>query len=81
MSISQSGNAAHDTAANAAEMTRQVADRQAHATFPTGGASYDSTIKANAVAYFRAVIASAVTNGIDAAVFRQALFELTGSYS
>lgn len=79
MSISQSESRAHDTAANAAEMTRQVADNAARATFLAGGtqAAYNAAIKANAITYFRAVIASAVANGINAEVFRQGLSDPT----
>jgi hypothetical protein len=83
MSITQSGNSAHDTTANAAEMTRQVADNAARKTFLGGGtqAAYDAALKANAITCFRAVIASAVATGINAEVWRQGLWEISGSYS
>jgi hypothetical protein len=83
MSISQSGNAAHDTTSNASEATRQTADAVALAAFKAGGASatYQASLNANAAADFRRRIASAVANGINAEVFRQGLWELTGSFA
>lgn len=83
MSISQSGNAAHDAASNASEATRQAADVAALATFRAGGtsAAYQAALNANVVADFRRRIASAVANGIDPVVFRQGLWELTGSFT
>lgn len=83
MSIIQSGNRAHDTTADAAEMARQQADNAARATFRGGGtqAAYDAALKANTITYFRAVIASAVANGINAEIFRQGLWEVSGSFS
>jgi hypothetical protein len=83
MSISQSGNAAHDATSNASEATRQTADAAALAAFKAGGtsAAYQTALNANAAADFRRRIASAVANGIDPAVFRQGLWELTGSFA
>jgi hypothetical protein len=76
-------SAAHDATSNASEATRQAADAAALATFKAGGtsAAYQATLNANAAADFRRRIASAVANGIDPAVFRQALWELTGSFA
>lgn len=78
-----SGSASHDAVATASESTRQAADAVAQATFKAGGtsATYQATLNTNAVADFRRRITSAVANGIDPGVWRQALFELTGSYS
>ncbi len=87
MSIMQSGNRNHDTTCNTAEMTRQVADDKARATFlaagggPTAQPAYDAALKANAITYFRAVIASSIANGLQYTGFSEALRELTGSYS
>jgi hypothetical protein len=83
MSITQSGNAAHDATCLASEGTKQVADNAARATFLAGAtsAAYQVALNANAAADFRRRIASAVANGIDAEVFRQGLWELTGSFA
>lgn len=77
----QTGNMAFDSATNAAEGVRQTADRQALATFQAGGtqAAYDAALKTNSVAYFRAMIAACTANGFQTGVYRQALWELTGS--
>jgi hypothetical protein len=82
MSIVRTGNVAHDTTANSAEMTRQVADDKARATFLAGGtdAAYAAALQANAVTYFRAIITSGVANGIDVATFREGLHRISGSY-
>ncbi|WP_213737075.1 hypothetical protein [Bradyrhizobium sp. dw_411] len=76
-------SATHDATGNASEATRQAADAAALATFKAGGtsAAYQTTLNANAAADFRRRIASAVGNGIDPAVFRQGLWELTGSFT
>lgn len=83
MSITQSGNATHDVTSIASEATRQAADAAALATFKAGGtsAAYQAALNANAAADFRRRIASAVANGINAEVFRQGLWELTGSFA
>jgi hypothetical protein len=83
MSIISTGNRTHDATANTAEMTRQVADDKARATFISGGtdAAYASALQTNVVTYYRAVIASGVANGIEVSTFREALHRLTGSYS
>jgi hypothetical protein len=83
MSISQSGNAAHDAASNASEATRQAADVAALATFRAGGtsAALARALQTNALADFRRRVASATSNGIDPGVWRQAVFEITGSYA
>jgi hypothetical protein len=73
MSIIQTGNRTHDATCATAEMTRQVADAAA--------GSNQATVNANAVTYFRSVIASCVTNGLDAGNFREGLHRLTGGYS
>lgn len=72
MSIIKTGNAAHDTACNLAEMTRQISSSAA------GG--NQASLDAASVAYFRAVIASGVANGIEVGTFREALHRLTGSF-
>jgi hypothetical protein len=83
MSIISTGNRTHDTTANTAEMTRQVADDKARATFLAGGtdAAYAAALQTNALTYFRAVIASGVANGVEVSTFREGLHRLTGSYS
>jgi hypothetical protein len=83
MSIIRSGNSAHDTTANTAEMTRQVADDKARATFLAGGtdAAYAASLQANSITYLKALIASGVANGIEVSTFREGLHRLTGSYS
>jgi hypothetical protein len=83
MSIIKTGISAHDTTTNTAEMTRQVADDKARATFLAGGtdAAYAAALQANAVTYYRAVIASAIANGLQYDVFSEALHRLTGSYT
>jgi hypothetical protein len=78
MSIIKTGIAAHDTVANTAEMTRQVADSAARATFLAGGAqgTYDAALRTNSIAYYRAVVASCVANGLQSGNFEQALRDL-----
>jgi hypothetical protein len=79
MSIIRSGNSAHDTTASTAEMTRQVADDKARASLTD--TALQAALNANAVTYFRSVIASGVANGIEVSTFREGLHRLTGSYS
>ena len=76
-------SATHDATSSASEATRQAADAVALAAFTSGGtsAAYQATLISNAAADFRRRITSAVANGIDPVVFRQALWELTGSYA
>jgi hypothetical protein len=83
MSIISTGNRTHDTTANTAEMTRQVADDKARATFLAGGtdAAYAAALQANVVTYYRALISSAIANGLQYTPFSEALHRLTGSYS
>lgn len=78
MSIIQSGNRTHDATANTAEMTRQVADDKARATFLVGGtdAAYAAALQANAVTYYRAVISSSIANGLQYTVYSDALHRL-----
>jgi len=82
MSISPpTTSATHDATSIASEATRQAADAVALAAFKAGGtsAAYQAALNANAAADFRRRIASGQANGIQVGVFRQALFELTGS--
>jgi hypothetical protein len=83
MSIVQTGNKTHDTTCNPAEMTRQVADDKARATFVAGGtdAAYAAALQTNAVTYYRTLISSAIANGLSYTPFSEALHRLTGSYS
>jgi hypothetical protein len=83
MSIVQSGNKTHDATANTAEMTRQVTDDKARATFVAGGtdAAYAASLQASALTYYRALVASCVANGLPHTAFDEALHRLTGSYS
>jgi hypothetical protein len=83
MAIIRSGNSAHDITANTAEMTRQVADDKARATFLAGGtdAAYQAALNANAVTHLRAIISSGVANNIEVGTFREGLHRLTGSSS
>lgn len=76
-------SASHDAVAAASEATRQAADAVAQAAFKAGGtsAALQTALQANAAADWRRRIASAVSNGVDPAVWRQALFEITGSYA
>jgi hypothetical protein len=77
------GIRAHDAASDLAEMTRQVADDKARATFLAGGtdAAYAAALQANVVTYYRALIASAIANGLQYTPFSEALHRLTGSYA
>jgi hypothetical protein len=83
MSIVQTGVKSHDTTCNTAEMTRQVADDKARATFIAGGtdAAYAASLQANELTYLRAIISSAIANGLQYAPYSEALHRLTGSYS
>jgi hypothetical protein len=58
---------------NTAEMSRQVADDQAKATFLAGDTqtAYDAALQANTITYYRAVISSAIANGLQYAVFSE----------
>jgi hypothetical protein len=78
MSIIQHDNKIHQNTCNLAESTRQTA---VAAAISAGGSSttVSKAIQTSEAAYFRAVIASCVANGIESAVFRQGLFELSGS--
>jgi hypothetical protein len=82
MSIIKTGISAHDTTTNTAEMTRQVADDKAKATFlaagggPAAQPAYDAALKTNSITYYRAVVASCVANGLPAGNFAQALRDL-----
>jgi hypothetical protein len=78
MSVIQTGNRTHDTTVNTAEMTRQIADDKARATFVAGGtdAAYAAALRTNSITYYRAVVASCVANGLSAANFEQALRDL-----
>jgi hypothetical protein len=78
MSMTQHENKVFQTAANNAESLRQIL---VDAAVKAGGSSTTVTaaIKTAEAAYFRSVIASAVANGIEAGVWREGLFELTGS--
>jgi hypothetical protein len=66
-------NKVHQNACNIAEMNRQVAVQAA------GGSQ--AAIRTAEAAYYRAVIASCVTNGVEAAVFRQALYDVSGQHT
>jgi hypothetical protein len=81
MAITQSENRAHQATSNLSEATRQSDYAAAKSAFTAGGtqATYDAALKAADIAHFRRVIASGVANSIQVGVFRQALFELTGS--
>jgi hypothetical protein len=72
MSIIKIGNVAHDTACNLAESVRQVSSAAA--------GSNQALMDAASISYFKSVIASGVTNGIEVGDFREALHRLTGSY-
>lgn len=78
MSIIRTGLSAHDTTANTAEMTRQISDSKARATFLAGGtdSAYAAALKANAITYYRGVVASCVANGLSSSNFEEALREL-----
>jgi hypothetical protein len=78
MSVIQHDNKVFQTAANNSESVRQVA---VDAAVKAGGSSATvaAAIKTAEAAYFRLVIASAVANSIEPGVWRQGLWELTGS--
>jgi hypothetical protein len=78
MSIIQSGVRSHDITTSTAEMTRQVADDKARATFLAGGtdSAYAAALRASSITYYRAVVASCVANGLSASNFEQALRDL-----
>jgi non-canonical (house-cleaning) NTP pyrophosphatase len=80
MSIVHHDNKVFQTAANNSESVRQVA---VDGAVKAGGSSATvaAAIKTAEAAYFRAVIASCVQNGIEAGVFRQGLYYLTGKWS
>lgn len=83
MSITQSGNSAHDATCLASEVTRQAADKAALATFLAGGtsAAYQAALNANTAADFRRRIASCLANGLQSTEFSDGLHRLTGSYT
>jgi hypothetical protein len=76
-------SAAHDAACVASEVTRQAADAAALATFKAGGtfAAYSKATDDNAAADLRRRIASGQANGVQVAVFQEALHRLTGSFT
>jgi hypothetical protein len=80
MPIIQHDNKTHERTANAAESTRQVAVAAA-ITAGGGSAAVAAAIKTAEVAYYRAVIASCVANGVEAGGFRQGLHDLIGVYA
>jgi hypothetical protein len=77
MSVVQHDDKIFQTAANNAESVRQVA---VDAAVKAGGSSATvaAAIKTAEVAYFRSVISSAASRGIEAGIFRQGLHDLTG---
>jgi hypothetical protein len=83
MSMTNSGKTAHDNTCNLAESARQTAESIARAAFVAGGtsAAFQAATDAASVVYFRAAIASALANGVDAGAFKDGLHRLTGSYS
>jgi hypothetical protein len=68
MSITKSGNKTHDDSCNLSEMTRQSA-----VTAATGN---QISIRAAEVTFYRACLASAVANGVQAGAFVRALMDL-----
>jgi hypothetical protein len=76
--MTQHENKVFQTAANNSESVRQVAVDGA-VKAGGGSATVQAAIKTAEAAYFRSLIASAVANGIEAGVWREGLFELTGS--
>ena len=73
-------NKTHESSANLAEMTRQGAVSAAVAA-GGGSAAVAAAVKTAEVAYYRAVIASCVANGVEAGGFRQGLHDLIGVYA
>jgi hypothetical protein len=71
MSVTQSGNKAHDQNCNLAETTRQVAVAAA--------AGNQATIKAAEITFFRTCRDSAIANGCSPSVFINAIRSLTNS--
>ena len=59
--VSKSGNAAHDATVAAAESTRQ-------ASVTVAGVS-QATANTATIAYYRTLVASAISNGLDAGPF------------
>jgi hypothetical protein len=80
MSIILHDNKTHEKTANLAEMTRQVGVTAAIAA-GGGSAAVALAIKAAETAYYRAVIASCLANGVESAVWRQGLHDLTGQWT
>jgi hypothetical protein len=78
MSVIQHDDKVFQKAANDAESLRQIT---VDAAVKAGGSSATvaAAIKTAEAAYFRSVIASAVSRGIECSVYRQGLYELTGS--
>ena len=78
MSTIQHDDKVFQTAANNAESVRQVA---VDAAVKAGGSSATvaAAVKTAEAAYFRSVIASATSRGIEAGIYREGLYELTGS--
>jgi hypothetical protein len=68
--IMQHDNKTHERTCNLAESARQTG---------VSAAISQAAVKAVEATYLRAVINSCVANGIESAVFRQGLFELSGS--
>ena len=80
MSIIQHDDKVFQTAANNFEGVRQTA---VDAAVKAGGSSatISAAIRIAEVAYFRSVIASAASRGIEAGIFRQGLHDLIGLYA
>jgi hypothetical protein len=78
MSTIQHDDKVFQTAANNAESVRQVT---VDAAVKAGSSSVAKTVAAAEAAYFRSVIASAVSRGIECSVYRQGLHDLTGLWT
>jgi hypothetical protein len=78
MSVVHHDDKVFQIAANNSEMLRQSA---VDAAVKAGGSSATvaAAIKTAEASYFRSVISSAVSRGIECGIYREALFELTGS--
>lgn len=83
MATMQSEKYAHQITSNLSEATRQSDYAAATKAFNLGGTqvAFDSAVKVADVAHLKRVIVSCQSVGVDAGVYREALWRLTGSFS
>jgi hypothetical protein len=76
----QHPNKIHENNVNNAEMLRQGGVSAAIAA-GGGSATVKAAVAAAEAAYYRSVIASCLTHGVEAGGFRQGLYSITGQWS